>query len=297
MADQNHAVEQSFARAKQQYATARWTSRRLCGGSRRSRSRCTVGRRRRRRFEKLGSELAAAWPSPAITRQGLHAEQLRADLDAAIALIPGTHRLNLHASYAETGGKHVERNEVDASYFGNWIDWARSKRVGIDFNSTFFAHPKAPTASRWPIPTRASAASGRARHRCRKIGERSAGRWTTPALTTCGSPTIQGRDHRSQGAPPRLRKSLDEMFAVPSIRPITWIPSKPSSSASAPRPTWSLARVLLGLRGRKSKAADIGRGHSTPPRPLPTRSPRCWSSCRNSCSTSAAASAGTATTW
>jgi L-rhamnose isomerase len=51
--------------------------------------------------------------------------------------------LNLHACYAETGGKRVERNELDPKHFKNWIDWAKRNGLGMDFNPTFFAHPKA----------------------------------------------------------------------------------------------------------------------------------------------------------
>ena len=71
------------------------------------------------------------------------ADQLRGDLDQALALIPGTHRLNLHACYAETGGRRVDRNEMQADVFCRWIEWCKAKKMGMDFNSTFFSHPKA----------------------------------------------------------------------------------------------------------------------------------------------------------
>ncbi len=70
-------------------------------------------------------------------------DELRADLDAALALIPGTHRLNLHACYGEFGGKRVDRDEIGAEHFKNWIDWASAHGMGMDFNPTCFAHPKA----------------------------------------------------------------------------------------------------------------------------------------------------------
>lgn len=69
-------------------------------------------------------------------------DQLRADLDQAMALIPGAHRLNLHASYADTGGKRVERDELQPEHFHSWIDWAKQKEIGLDFNPTFFSHSK-----------------------------------------------------------------------------------------------------------------------------------------------------------
>jgi L-rhamnose isomerase len=68
-------------------------------------------------------------------------EQLRADLDKAISLIPGNHRLNLHAIYAETNGEKVERNKLKPEHFENWVKWARSKSMGLDFNPTCFSHP------------------------------------------------------------------------------------------------------------------------------------------------------------
>lgn len=61
----------------------------------------------------------------------------------ALSLIPGRHRLNLHAIYAETGGKHVDRDELEPEHFANWIAWTKEKGLGMDFNPTFFSHPKA----------------------------------------------------------------------------------------------------------------------------------------------------------
>ncbi|WP_176012638.1 L-rhamnose isomerase [Victivallis sp. Marseille-Q1083] len=71
-----------------------------------------------------------------------NAAELRADLDLALRLIPGTHRLNLHAIYAESGRK-VERDELSVEQFRNWIDWAAERHLGLDFNPTFFSHPLA----------------------------------------------------------------------------------------------------------------------------------------------------------
>jgi L-rhamnose isomerase len=70
-------------------------------------------------------------------------DELRADIQKAMSLIPGRHRLNLHALYAETGGKKVERNELQTEHFAAWIDWAAKNTCGMDFNPSFFSHPKA----------------------------------------------------------------------------------------------------------------------------------------------------------
>ncbi|MFO7681265.1 MAG: L-rhamnose isomerase, partial [Chloroflexota bacterium] len=70
------------------------------------------------------------------------AVQLRQDLDKAYSLIPGTHRLNLHAIYLETD-RPVPRNEIRPEHFANWLDWAKSNNHGLDFNPTCFSHPLA----------------------------------------------------------------------------------------------------------------------------------------------------------
>jgi L-rhamnose isomerase len=95
-------------------------------------------------FESDGGELtggiAATGNYPGKARSAV---ELRADLDLAYSLIPGSHRLNLHAIYAETGGKKVERNELQPEHFANWVDWAKEKGHGLDFNPTLFSHPLA----------------------------------------------------------------------------------------------------------------------------------------------------------
>lgn len=71
------------------------------------------------------------------------ADQLRQDAGKALSLIPGTHRFNLHAMYAETDGVKVDRDALEPKHFTRWIDWAKSLGLGMDFNPTCFAHPKA----------------------------------------------------------------------------------------------------------------------------------------------------------
>lgn len=71
------------------------------------------------------------------------AGELRQDLDKAYSLIPGNHRLNLHAIYGEFNGKPAPRNELQPKHFANWIDWAKENNHGVDFNPTAFSHPLA----------------------------------------------------------------------------------------------------------------------------------------------------------
>jgi len=88
----------------------------------------------------LGGGLAATGNFPGKARNAM---ELRRDLDKAYSLIPGKHRLNLHAIYAETGGKKVERDQLLPEHFSTWVDWAKAGGHGLDFNPTLFSHPKA----------------------------------------------------------------------------------------------------------------------------------------------------------
>ncbi len=69
-------------------------------------------------------------------------EELRQDLDKVYASVPGNHRLNLHAIYGEFSSK-TDRNAITPEHFSGWIDWSRYTNTPLDFNPTFFAHPKA----------------------------------------------------------------------------------------------------------------------------------------------------------
>ena len=69
-------------------------------------------------------------------------EELRADLEFAFAMIPGRHRLNLHAMYLDTD-QSPDRDEIEYQHFTPWVDWAKGQQIGLDFNPTFFAHAKA----------------------------------------------------------------------------------------------------------------------------------------------------------
>ena len=70
-----------------------------------------------------------------------NAEELMSDLNLAYSLIPGKQRLALHATYGVTNGKKVERDEILPEYFTPWVQWAKEKEIGLDFNPTFFSHP------------------------------------------------------------------------------------------------------------------------------------------------------------
>jgi L-rhamnose isomerase len=87
----------------------------------------------------LGGGLAVTGNYPGKART---ADELRTDAEKAFSLIPGKHRFNLHACYIDTDQK-VERNVIKPEHFKSWMDWAEGLGIGVDFNPTFFAHPKA----------------------------------------------------------------------------------------------------------------------------------------------------------
>jgi L-rhamnose isomerase len=143
------------------------------------------------------------------------ADELRADLDKALSLIPGRHRVNLHAIYAETHGRKVERDRLGTEHFAAWIDWAKSRRLGLDFNGTFFSHPKADAgftlSSGDESVRRFWVDHGIA---CRKIGERFGRELGSPCVTNVWIPDGY-KDTPADRKTPRLilKRSLDEIFA------------------------------------------------------------------------------------
>lgn len=68
-------------------------------------------------------------------------EELRMDLEKAYSLIPGKHKLNLHAIYADTDEK-VDLDEIEPRHYSKWVEWAKDQGLGLDFNPTCFSHPK-----------------------------------------------------------------------------------------------------------------------------------------------------------
>jgi L-rhamnose isomerase len=85
-----------------------------------------------------GIQVTGGYPGAART-----IDELRADILKAASLIPGSHRLNLHAMYGDFGSKVVDRDAIEPVHFKSWMDWCREHKMGLDFNSTCFGHPKA----------------------------------------------------------------------------------------------------------------------------------------------------------
>jgi L-rhamnose isomerase len=161
-----------------------------------------------------GSGIQATGNYPGKAR---NADELRSDLEVVLGLIPGKHRVNLHAIYAETHGRPVERDQLGPEHFAGWIDWAKTRGLGLDFNPTFFSHPKAAAgftlSSRDEGVRRFWVDHGIA---CRKIGERFGRELGSTCVTNFWIPDGY-KDVPVDRKTPReiLRRSLDEIFAEP----------------------------------------------------------------------------------
>ncbi len=144
-------------------------------------------------------------------------QELRADIDKVMSLVPGTKRLNVHALYAEYDktGK-VERNNITVENFRNWLDWGKENNIALDFNPTFFAHPKAADGF-----TLSNADKDIRKYwiehgiACRKIAEEFGKAQGTACITNFWVPDGFKDTPFDREAPRRrLQESLDEIFAV-----------------------------------------------------------------------------------
>jgi len=142
-------------------------------------------------------------------------DELRSDMAKVLSLVPGKHRVNLHAIYAETGDKKVDRDHLAPEHFSRWMDWAKSLDIGMDFNPSFFAHPKAASGLTLTHPDRAIRRfwieHGIA---CRRIGETIGRTLDKPCVTNLWIPD-GSKDNPIDRRAPRLRldESLDEIFS------------------------------------------------------------------------------------
>jgi len=166
-------------------------------------------------FENPGGELSGGiaatgnYPGKART-----ADELRSDLDVVYSLLPGSHRLNLHAIYLEADQK-VERNAIEPRHFSAWKDWAKANRHGIDFNPTCFSHPK--SADGFTLAHRDESIRQFWVEHCiasRKIGEYFGKELGTPAVTNIWIPDGY-KDSPADRRTPRklLCDSLDLILA------------------------------------------------------------------------------------
>lgn len=142
-------------------------------------------------------------------------DELRADYDKALSLIPGRHRVNLHAIYAETEGKAVARDRLTTEYFRKWIDWAKKRGLGIDFNPTCFSHTMAASGFTLSSPDE-SVRQFWIRHvkACRKIAADIGRELGTPCVMNIWLPDgMKDLPADRLGFRRRMKASMDEILA------------------------------------------------------------------------------------
>ena len=147
-------------------------------------------------------------------------EELMADLDEVLKLCGGSFKLNLHASYAIFDGEPAGRNELEPKHFAGWVDYARARGLGIDFNPTFFSHPMVVDGLTLSSPKKEVRdywiEHGR---RCLKIAEYFADELGRPCLVNYWMPDgLKDYPADRLGPRQRMKASLDEIFSVPYDR-------------------------------------------------------------------------------
>ncbi len=212
----------------------------------------------------LGDGLAVTGNYPGKARSP---EELRQDLEKVFSLLPGNHRLNLHAFYGEFGGRKVDRNEIAPEHFSNWIDWAKENRLGLDFNPTFFSHPLARdgfTLSHSDASIRSFwIEHGKA---CRRIGAEMSKALGTHCVNNVWIPDgFKDTPIDRQGPRRRLMESLDAIFDEPmtSGRLIDSVEAKLFGIGSESYTAGS-HEFYLGYAVSRQKALCLDAGHFHP---------------------------------
>ena len=228
------------------------------------------------------------------------AVELRQDLDKAYSLIPGNHRLNLHAIYLESD-KKVPRNEIEPKHFAGWVDWAKANNHGIDFNPTCFSHPLADDG--FTLAHQDQGVRDFWIEHCiasREIGAYFGRELGTTAVTNIWIPDGYKDTPVDRTAPrQRLRESLDAILAKP-IDPAHNLDLRWNASylASAQKAMWSAHMNFTWVMRPQSKHyCVLTQGTSTRRKPSLTKYRRCCCTYRNCCCTSVAVCVGTAIMW
>jgi L-rhamnose isomerase len=159
-----------------------------------------------------GGGLLATGNYPGRARSG---DEIRQDLQAVLALAPGAHRVNVHAFYAETEGKPVDRDALEPRHYDRWISWAGQKHLGLDFNPTYFSHPKA-AGGQTLSSADAEVRAFWVRHgiASRRIAEAIARQLGSPCVNNHWIPDGAKDSPADRWSPRRrLKASLDEIFS------------------------------------------------------------------------------------
>jgi len=161
----------------------------------------------------LGSGLAVTGNYPGKART---IDELRQDIETALSLIPGSHRINLHAIYGDFSTGKVERDAIGIEHFQSWIDWCREKHLGMDFNPTCFGHSKADDGLTLSHPDK-GIRDFWIEHckRCREISSEAGKQLNSPCVTNVWIPDgMKDTPADRKGYRERLEASLDDVFSV-----------------------------------------------------------------------------------
>ena len=144
--------------------------------------------------------------------------ELMADIDKACSLIPGKKKLNLHASYAIfEDGEFADRDAIEPKHFAKWVEYAKERGMGIDFNPTYFSHPMVKDNLTLSSPDEEVRTfwvnHGKA---CLKIAEYFAEETGVPCVMNIWIPDGYKDIPADRFAPrARFKKSLDEILSIP----------------------------------------------------------------------------------
>ena len=168
-------------------------------------------------FENMGSDLGGGLAVTGNYPGKAHNPvELKADIEKAFSLIPGKHRLNLHSFYVEfPAGKKVDRDKLRPEHYKSWIEWAKSLGIGMDFNPTCFAHPKAADGFTLSHKDK-SIRQFWINHciACRKVGAAMGQALSTPTVTNIWIPDgMKDTPADRKGPRERLNEALDQVFA------------------------------------------------------------------------------------
>lgn len=194
------------------------------------------------------------------------ADELRADADKAMSMIPGEKKFNLHASYANLNGRKIERSEYTADLFSEWMDWAKERGMGLDFNPTYFSHPMVKDGFTLASPDKAVRdywiEHGK---RCREIGEAFYKTLSKECVINYWMPDGY-KDNPIDMAGPRARmvESLDAIFAGGNIEGVKEAVESKVFGLGVESYTVGSHELMMGYAITRNKLYCLDAGHFHP---------------------------------
>ena len=194
------------------------------------------------------------------------ADELRADADKAMSMIPGEKKFNLHASYANLNGRKIERSEYTTDLFSEWMDWAKERGMGLDFNPTYFSHPMVKDGFTLASPDKAVRdywiEHGK---RCREIGEAFYKTLGKECVINYWMPDGY-KDNPIDMAGPRARmvESLDAIFAGGNIEGVKEAVESKVFGLGVESYTVGSHELMMGYAITRNKLYCLDAGHFHP---------------------------------